>query len=150
MAVQPGEQLPAMTQALLARLGAATLGESGAAAMAPRVRPAWPGATVVGRARTARCAPADNLAIHVATATASAGEVLVVELEGEPERATGARCSPPGPRPAAWPGWSSTAACATWPPWWRTASACSPPAWPCAGRPRWAQGRWASRCRWAG
>ena len=32
-----------------------------------------------------RCAPGDNLAIHVAAATAPAGSVLVVEIAGQPE-----------------------------------------------------------------
>ena len=63
----------------LLALGAATIGESGGWAMRARVRAAWPGATVVGQAVTASCAPGDNLAIHVATATAPAGSVLVAE-----------------------------------------------------------------------
>jgi 4-hydroxy-4-methyl-2-oxoglutarate aldolase len=71
--------------AALARLGAATVGESGARAMRARIRPMWPGAAVVGEAVPVRCAPGDNLAIHVAAATAPAGNVLVVEIEGQPE-----------------------------------------------------------------
>jgi 4-hydroxy-4-methyl-2-oxoglutarate aldolase len=69
----------------LARLGAATLGESGGRAMRARIRPMWPGAAVVGSAVPVRCAPGDNLAIHVATATAGPGQVLVVQIEGDPE-----------------------------------------------------------------
>ena len=38
--------------------------------------------------------------------------------------------SPPAPRPGSWPGWSSTAACATWPPSRPTASPSSRPRWP--------------------
>ncbi len=68
-----------------ARLGAATLGESGGRAMRARIHPVWPGAAVVGAAVPVRCSPGDNLAIHVATATAPAGSVLVVEIEGQPE-----------------------------------------------------------------
>ena len=59
-------------------LGAATLGESGARRMHPRVKPAWPGARVAGPVYTVRCSPGDNLAIHVAVAEAPAGSVLHV------------------------------------------------------------------------
>ncbi len=72
-------------RATLARLGAATVGESGGRAMRARIRPMWSGAAVVGDAVPVRCAPGDNLAIHVAAATAPAGSVLVVEIEGQPE-----------------------------------------------------------------
>jgi 4-hydroxy-4-methyl-2-oxoglutarate aldolase len=64
----------------LLELGSATLGESGAATMRARVRPAWPGARVAGPAFTARCTPTDNLAIHVAVAEAPPGSVLVVSV----------------------------------------------------------------------
>lgn len=75
-----------MARELLA-LGSATLGESGAAPMLPHIRPAWMGAAVAGPALTARCAPADNLAIHVAVARAAApGAVLVVDASDIPER----------------------------------------------------------------
>ncbi len=53
--------------------------------MRARIRPMWPGASVVGPAVPVRCAPGDNLAIHVATATAGPGQVLVVQIEGDPE-----------------------------------------------------------------
>jgi 4-hydroxy-4-methyl-2-oxoglutarate aldolase len=71
---------------LLIVLGAATLGESGALLMPSRIRPAWPGATVAGRAFTVTCAPGDNLAIHVAVTLAPPGSVLVVDASAEPER----------------------------------------------------------------
>jgi len=71
---------------ILLALGAATLGESGGRPMTPSIRPAWPGARLAGRARTVRCAPGDNLAVHVAVASAPAGRVLVVALEGDPHR----------------------------------------------------------------
>jgi 4-hydroxy-4-methyl-2-oxoglutarate aldolase len=77
--------LPADARQSVARLGAATLGESGATAMRARLRPVWPGARVVGSALPVRAAPGDNLAIHVALASAAAGEVLVVQIDGEPE-----------------------------------------------------------------
>src|SRR6476619_5541292 len=62
--------------------GAATLGESGAARMANRLRPVWAGARVAAPAYTARCAPGDNLGLHVAVTTAPAGSVLVAEMDG--------------------------------------------------------------------
>ncbi len=70
----------------LVALGAATLGESGAHALLPRIRPAWSGATVAGPACTVGCSPADNLAIHVAVTVAPPGSVLVVDASAEPDR----------------------------------------------------------------
>jgi 4-hydroxy-4-methyl-2-oxoglutarate aldolase len=64
-------------------LGAATLGESGARRMHPRVKPAWSGARVAGPAYPVRCSPGDNLAIHVAVTRARAGAVLVADMGGE-------------------------------------------------------------------
>ncbi|MGZ4695047.1 MAG: RraA family protein [Acidimicrobiales bacterium] len=78
--------IPADTRAALARLGAATLGESGGSPMGAGLRPVWPGASLVGEALPVRCSPADNPAIHVAVASAGPGQVLVVQLDGEPER----------------------------------------------------------------
>jgi len=66
-------------------LGAATLGEAGGAAMAPRIRAAWPGAALAGPAYAVMCSLGDNLAIHAAVAAAPRGSVLCVEVEGEPE-----------------------------------------------------------------
>ena len=65
-------------------LGAATLGESGAASMAPRIRAVWPGAVLAGPALTVRCPGGDNLAIHTAVASAPAGSVLVVDASDRP------------------------------------------------------------------
>lgn len=71
----------------LRALGSATLGESGARALLPRIKPTWLGASVAGPALTARCGPADNLAIHVAVARAATeGAVLVVDASEVPER----------------------------------------------------------------
>jgi 4-hydroxy-4-methyl-2-oxoglutarate aldolase len=69
----------------LVALGAATLGESGGAPMAARIRAAWPGATVAGPAFTVVCPAGDNLAIHAAVAEAPSGSVLCVEVAGHPE-----------------------------------------------------------------
>jgi len=71
---------------VLASLGAATLGECGARTMPPRVRPVWPGAKVAAPAYPVRCAPGDNLAIHVAVTRAPAGSVLVVDVGDVAER----------------------------------------------------------------
>ncbi len=72
--------------ATLREFGAATLGESGARAMPPRIRPVWPGATVAAPAYPVRCTAGDNLAIHVAVARAPAGSVLVVDVGDVPAR----------------------------------------------------------------
>jgi 4-hydroxy-4-methyl-2-oxoglutarate aldolase len=72
--------------AAFAELGAATLGESGARPMAPRMRPVWHGARVSAPAFPVNCSTADNLAIHVAVAEAPAGSVLVVNVGHEPAR----------------------------------------------------------------
>ncbi len=69
-----------------AELGAATLGESGGRAMAPRIRPVWRGARVSGPAFPIACSAADNLAIHVGVAEAPRGSVLVASVGGEPQR----------------------------------------------------------------
>jgi 4-hydroxy-4-methyl-2-oxoglutarate aldolase len=71
---------------VLGGLGTATLGESGAEPMNPRVRAAWHGARLAAPAFTVQCPPGDNLAIHVAVVAAPAGSALVVEVDGMPER----------------------------------------------------------------
>jgi 4-hydroxy-4-methyl-2-oxoglutarate aldolase len=63
-------------------LGAATLGESGARRMHPRVKPAWSGARLAAPAYPVRCTGGDNLAIHVAVARAPAGVALVADMGG--------------------------------------------------------------------
>ncbi len=54
--------------------------------MRARVKPAWPGARIAAPAVPVRCTPGDNLAIHVAVATAAPGHVLVVDVGDVPER----------------------------------------------------------------
>src|SRR5580693_8271375 len=66
--------------ALLARLGSATVGESGGRAADRRLRPAWSGAAVAAPAYPVGCTPGDNLAVHVAVTTAPRGSVLVVDV----------------------------------------------------------------------
>jgi 4-hydroxy-4-methyl-2-oxoglutarate aldolase len=70
----------------LCALGSATLGESGALRMHPRIKPVWKGAVVAGPAITAKCGKGDNLAIHVAVAdNIVVGTVLVVDATNPPE-----------------------------------------------------------------
>jgi 4-hydroxy-4-methyl-2-oxoglutarate aldolase len=69
-----------------AELGAATLGECGAFALPPRVKAAWPGATLAAPAFPVRCTAGDNLGIHVGVATAPAGSALVVDVGEVAER----------------------------------------------------------------
>ncbi len=66
--------------AALARLGSATIGESGGLAADRRLRPAWTGATVAAPAYPVGCTPGDNLAVHVAVTKAPQGSVLVVDV----------------------------------------------------------------------
>jgi 4-hydroxy-4-methyl-2-oxoglutarate aldolase len=80
------DQVGGRVAAELVELGAATLGECGARVLPPRIRPAWAGATLAAPAVPVRCAPGDNLAIHVAVATATAGHALVVDVGDAPER----------------------------------------------------------------
>lgn len=54
--------------------------------MGPRIRPVWRGARLCAPAFTVRCAPGDNLAVHVAVTRAPAGSALVVSVGGEEER----------------------------------------------------------------
>jgi 4-hydroxy-4-methyl-2-oxoglutarate aldolase len=63
-------------------LGTATLGESGARRMHPRVKPVWSGARVAGPVYPVRCSPGDNLGIHVAVTRAPSGSVLVADMGG--------------------------------------------------------------------
>jgi 4-hydroxy-4-methyl-2-oxoglutarate aldolase len=75
---------PALVVELLA-LGAATLGESGGRPMRPRIKATWPGARLAAPAFPVRCTPGDNLAIHVAVASAPAGSALAVDVGEEDE-----------------------------------------------------------------
>ncbi|MHB1518797.1 MAG: RraA family protein [Acidimicrobiales bacterium] len=70
----------------LLALGSATLGESGAVILPPRIRPVWRGASIAAPVVPVRCSPGDNLAIHVAVATAPPGSALVVDVGDVGER----------------------------------------------------------------
>lgn len=56
------------------------LGKRGA--LTHDVKPAWPGAKIIGRALTVRSAPGDNLMLHKAVSIAQPGDVLVVTVDG--------------------------------------------------------------------
>lgn len=70
--------------AALVPLGTATLAEAWPAArlLAAPLRPLAPGMAMAGPALTVRCRPGDNLALHLAIASAKGGEVLVVDYGG--------------------------------------------------------------------
>ena len=72
--------------AALSELGTATLGESGARTMAPRLRAVWAGARLAAPVYPVSCTPGDNLAVHVAVAAAPPGCALVVAVGHVPER----------------------------------------------------------------
>lgn len=74
------------TREALLELGTATLGETGASPLAPRIRAVWPGARFAAPAFPVSCSEGDNLAIHVAVARAPAGTALAVDVGNERER----------------------------------------------------------------
>lgn len=64
-------------------LGTSTLYEASGlpCSVDPAIRPVWAGAAVAGPAYPVRCAPGDNLAIHLAVERAPRGSVLVVTAD---------------------------------------------------------------------
>jgi 4-hydroxy-4-methyl-2-oxoglutarate aldolase len=70
----------------LIQLGSATLGECGATALSPVIKPMWEGAQFAGPAATVACAAGDNLAVHAAVADATPGTVLAVSFAGDSTR----------------------------------------------------------------
>ncbi len=73
---------PSQTTRAALALGTATLGETGARRMQPRIKPVWRGARFAAPAFPVRCTPGDNLGIHVGVARAPAGSVLVADMGG--------------------------------------------------------------------
>lgn len=67
--------------------GTATLGEAWPATrlITAALRPLAPGMVLAGRALTVLCQPGDNLALHIAIASAKPGDVLVVDYSGSLE-----------------------------------------------------------------
>ncbi len=70
----------------LLALGSATLGESGAEPLPPRIRAVWRGARLAAPAFPVCCTPGDNLAVHVAVTLAPPGSALVVDVGEVAER----------------------------------------------------------------
>ncbi len=68
----------------LAALSTATLGEVApdARLLMPQLRPVGPGMRLAGPARTVRCLPGDNLALHLAIDRAEAGDIIVADCNG--------------------------------------------------------------------
>ncbi len=68
----------------LVALGTATIAEAapGVRILEAGLRPLAPRMTLAGPARTVRCRPGDNLALHLAIAKALPGEVLVADYGG--------------------------------------------------------------------
>lgn len=68
----------------LAALGTATLGEVApdARLLMLQLRPVGPRMRLAGPARTVRCLPGDNLALHLAIDRAEAGDVIVADYNG--------------------------------------------------------------------
>ncbi|MFC3520829.1 RraA family protein [Streptomonospora nanhaiensis] len=69
----------------LTAIGTAALTRSGARPLGSHLFPVWPGAAFAAAALPVRCAPGDNLAVHVAVAQAPRESALVVDVSGEPE-----------------------------------------------------------------
>ena len=78
--------------AALARLGSATIGESGGLAADRRLRPAWSGAAVAAPAYPVGCTPGDNLAVHVRSRRRRGGACSWWTSARWPTVAIGARC----------------------------------------------------------
>ena len=114
--------------ATLLELGAATLSESGGAAMRPRICAVWPRARLAalrapGRVHAGR-QPRDPCC---RCRSRDQGARSSFRWVNNASSAIGERCSPPWHRRAASSAWSSTAECATWMRWndWRFPSSAS-------------------------
>jgi 4-hydroxy-4-methyl-2-oxoglutarate aldolase len=83
MGAREGQDEMAAARRLLAA-GVATLGGVGASCVDPRVR-SLTGLPMTGWAFPIRCAPGDNLAIHVGLLHAAPGSVLVVDASAVPD-----------------------------------------------------------------
>lgn len=75
--------------ARLAAFGTATIFEAAGkrGAMSGVIRAVWPGARVVGRARTVTTPAADNLSLHWVLPDLQPGDVLVVDAQGDVQTA---------------------------------------------------------------
>ncbi|MUL44247.1 RraA family protein [Streptomonospora sp. PA3] len=66
-------------------MGTAALTRCGAKPLGSHLFAVWPGSSFAATALPVRCAPGDNLALHVAVAQAPPQSALVVDVSGEPE-----------------------------------------------------------------
>ncbi|WP_084723107.1 RraA family protein [Streptomonospora alba] len=66
-------------------MGTAALTRCGARPLGSHLFAVWPGSSFAATALPVRCAPGDNLALHVAVAQAPPETALVVDVSGEPE-----------------------------------------------------------------
>ncbi|MGW9552898.1 RraA family protein [Nocardiopsis sp. NPDC055551] len=66
-------------------MGTVALARSGGRPFGTHLFSVWPGAAFAATAFPVRCAPGDNLALHVAVAQAPPGSALIVDVSGEPE-----------------------------------------------------------------
>lgn len=69
----------------LTAVGTVALARSGGRPFGTHLFSVWPGAAFAATAFPVRCAPGDNLALHVAVAQAPPGSALIVDVAGEPE-----------------------------------------------------------------
>lgn len=69
----------------LTAVGTAALARNGARPLGADLFPMWPGAAFAAPVFPVRCAPGDNLALHVAVAQAPPNSALVVDVAGDPE-----------------------------------------------------------------
>ncbi|GAB3720969.1 RraA family protein [Nocardiopsis oceani] len=69
----------------LTAVGTVALARCGGRPFGTHLFSVWPGAAFAATAFPVRCAPGDNLALHVAVAQAPPGSALVVDVAGEPE-----------------------------------------------------------------
>lgn len=69
----------------LTAVGTVALARCGGRPFGTHLFSVWPGAALAATAFPVRCAPGDNLALHVAVAQAPPGSALVVDVAGESE-----------------------------------------------------------------
>lgn len=69
----------------LTAVGTVALARCGGRPFGAHLFSVWPGAALAATAFPVRCAPGDNLALHVAIAQAPPGSALVVDVSGESE-----------------------------------------------------------------
>ncbi|MDS1268895.1 RraA family protein [Lipingzhangella sp. LS1_29] len=66
-------------------MGTTALARNGARILGGQLFPVWPEAALAAPVFPVRCAPGDNLAVHVAVAQAAAGTALVIDVDADPD-----------------------------------------------------------------